>query len=359
MVNEKLHNIILISDGEETCGGDPVAAARELVAKGFKLKIFTLGFNVNETARKQLEDLATQFGGSYTDIRGGEELAQAMSRIAQQTFLIEKKNEDGNRIRGGDTFETAVSLEIGKEYMLDHHQKMGEYDYFSIEAAPGQAIKAWVTSSPNCITVSGSQATESKCSPIKETFYMEVADPSRKAVISHKVHGVAETGKESTVYFVPSGDGTRGLFYVVVGSPNVDLHKDHKFSIMATEEQGDAGQSKDAGSSMAQALAIEPGIHENNHLSSGDMVDMFKVKGRKGTIVKVAVTPAKQNLSLRVTVMGSLGETLKAFSTINPTSFESKPLASDGDIFIKIEMGQGRVGQRENSYLLGVSVSDS
>src|SRR5262245_42080406 len=36
---DEQQTIILVSDGEESCGGDPVATAKALLAKGFKLKI--------------------------------------------------------------------------------------------------------------------------------------------------------------------------------------------------------------------------------------------------------------------------------------------------------------------------------
>ena len=50
--------MILVSDGIETCGGDPLATVRDLAAKGFKVKVHTIGFDVDAAARAQLEAIS-------------------------------------------------------------------------------------------------------------------------------------------------------------------------------------------------------------------------------------------------------------------------------------------------------------
>jgi hypothetical protein len=71
-------NIILISDGIESCGGNPVKLAKELVREGFKIKIYTVGFDVDAQARKQLEEVSAATGATYTDARNKEALAEAV-----------------------------------------------------------------------------------------------------------------------------------------------------------------------------------------------------------------------------------------------------------------------------------------
>lgn len=64
--------IVLVSDGKETCRGDPVLAARELAAKG--ITIHTVGFVVDTAARMQLQTIARAAGGTYFDAPAGPEL---------------------------------------------------------------------------------------------------------------------------------------------------------------------------------------------------------------------------------------------------------------------------------------------
>ena len=77
--------IILVSDGEETCKGDPCAAIRELKAAGAKFVMHVIGFDVTEKEKKQLNCMASAGGGFYFTARNAGELKLA----AQQA--VEKK----------------------------------------------------------------------------------------------------------------------------------------------------------------------------------------------------------------------------------------------------------------------------
>ncbi|MEV4576669.1 hypothetical protein AB0K16_25815 [Nonomuraea jabiensis] len=46
--------ILLVSDGEETCGGDPVATARAFAEKGVDVQVDVIGFRVKDAARTEL-----------------------------------------------------------------------------------------------------------------------------------------------------------------------------------------------------------------------------------------------------------------------------------------------------------------
>lgn len=52
--------LILVSDGMETCEGDPIAAARDLVAAGYDLRVHVVGYDVAQfqAAREQLKKIA-------------------------------------------------------------------------------------------------------------------------------------------------------------------------------------------------------------------------------------------------------------------------------------------------------------
>jgi len=57
--------VYLISDGEETCGGDPVAAARSLHESGVQATVHVIGFDVDEATRAQLEAISEAGGGRF------------------------------------------------------------------------------------------------------------------------------------------------------------------------------------------------------------------------------------------------------------------------------------------------------
>ena len=75
--NER-NTIVLVSDGEETCGGDPCALAAELAAGDIELVIHTIGLAVDDVARTQLQCVADVSGGTYTDADRAEDLNVAL-----------------------------------------------------------------------------------------------------------------------------------------------------------------------------------------------------------------------------------------------------------------------------------------
>ncbi|HSH59614.1 MAG TPA: GDSL-type esterase/lipase family protein [Acidimicrobiales bacterium] len=70
--------IVLISDGEANCGGDPCVAARDLVASGVKFTVQAVGFNVSGAAPAQLQCIADATGGRYFEATDGAGLAEAI-----------------------------------------------------------------------------------------------------------------------------------------------------------------------------------------------------------------------------------------------------------------------------------------
>ncbi len=80
--------IILVSDGQETCGGDPCAVVKALKASGLKFVMHVVGFAVAEADKAQLACIADAGGGKYfgaADAAGLLAALQAVNReIAQK-----------------------------------------------------------------------------------------------------------------------------------------------------------------------------------------------------------------------------------------------------------------------------------
>jgi hypothetical protein len=77
------NSIILITDGEETCGGDPCAAAKAAHESGIKVKINVIGFKIEPKERAQLECIANAGGGKYVSANDAAELTAATQQVAQ------------------------------------------------------------------------------------------------------------------------------------------------------------------------------------------------------------------------------------------------------------------------------------
>lgn len=72
---KNIKNVVyVVSDGEETCGGDPVKAAKQLHKSGISAKVNIIGFDVSNKEQQQLKKVADAGGGSFTNAHSGEEM---------------------------------------------------------------------------------------------------------------------------------------------------------------------------------------------------------------------------------------------------------------------------------------------
>jgi hypothetical protein len=75
--------VILVSDGKETCEGDPCATAKALADADASLVIHTIGFAVYAAAKYQLQCIARVGRGRYFDADGAGKLASALGEAAK------------------------------------------------------------------------------------------------------------------------------------------------------------------------------------------------------------------------------------------------------------------------------------
>ena len=72
--------IVLVTDGLETCGADPCAVAAELAAAGIPIRAHVVGFGLGEGELAQMTCIAEATGGLLLAPRTGEELRAALTQ---------------------------------------------------------------------------------------------------------------------------------------------------------------------------------------------------------------------------------------------------------------------------------------
>ncbi len=78
---DRINSIVMLSDGIETCEGDPCGLVRNLMVEGINFTIHVIGLDVDQPARDQLSCIAYTSGGTYHDARSEQELAKALAEI--------------------------------------------------------------------------------------------------------------------------------------------------------------------------------------------------------------------------------------------------------------------------------------
>ena len=84
-----LRTVILVTDGEETCEGDPEMEIATLRAKGFDVRINIVGFAVDDNRLKEtFQKWAKIGGGAYFDASNASELASAVRAAVQLPYRV-------------------------------------------------------------------------------------------------------------------------------------------------------------------------------------------------------------------------------------------------------------------------------
>jgi len=111
-IKESAPTIVLISDGIESCGGDPCAAALTLKSSGMKFVMHVVGFDVDKNASEKLACIAKACGGKYFGAPDSEELLAVLSAVQRsvvQKSALEDKGSDGASARQLITTEDSIS----------------------------------------------------------------------------------------------------------------------------------------------------------------------------------------------------------------------------------------------------------
>ena len=80
--------IVVVSDGRETCGGDPEAAVQSLIDEGFDVSVNVVGLGLDRKSRREVARLAEIGGGTYYEARDADGLAKALKRATGAPFVV-------------------------------------------------------------------------------------------------------------------------------------------------------------------------------------------------------------------------------------------------------------------------------
>ncbi|MEW2490101.1 VWA domain-containing protein [Streptomyces sp. NPDC048411] len=137
---DSTRRIVLISDGEDTCGPlDPCEVARDIAARGIHLVIDTLGLVPNTKIREQLTCIAEATGGTYTAVQHTDELS---GRVKQLVDRAAEPVVTPVATEGADSCSAAPQLKAG---LYTDREKFGEHRWYRVDVLPGQELRASVS----------------------------------------------------------------------------------------------------------------------------------------------------------------------------------------------------------------------
>ena len=335
ITRESEKTIILLSDGEETCGGDPAATVSKLISEGFKFTLHVIGFNVDAKTKAQLEAASNAGGGMYFNAKDAKELSDALSEATKKSLVIDKpKTVYGTPIRGGNSFETAISVQPGIEYKLDHHQKDHEYDYFSIPVKAGKEIAVTLKTLEKGIQIREDGKTIEGDSPY---FGAKLNAHDRTQLVSEEI-----IGKKFETRLMQAPVSVDGNYYLLVGSEYADINMDHATFTVNLVSRGDLDSEVDAGQTMETALNAQIGTrYKLNYLGGYDKVDTYSFTAKASDKFFVGFIPdTGYDYYTYVKVLTEFKEPLtsKSFSGGKGGKTDTIQIDEDGTYYLEVSV---------------------
>lgn len=121
-------SIILVSDGEETCGRNPCEVAATLASRGVDVRIDVVGLGVQGSTRNQLQCIAKVGRGTYTDASDTDDLTSSLERARRRA--AEPFQVTGSSIAGSDSVAGAPTMAAGT--WTDTLPRSGRTKYYAL-----------------------------------------------------------------------------------------------------------------------------------------------------------------------------------------------------------------------------------
>lgn len=137
--------IILVSDGKETCEGDPCALAASLKKSGANIVVHTVGLGVDSATKGQLECIASVTGGKYFPATNAGDLINVLTAAVETEAenSAQKQGQgwlqvDGADISGHDIFDAATGEKLDQS--ISHVQSTVELPAGIYNVSVGKAL---------------------------------------------------------------------------------------------------------------------------------------------------------------------------------------------------------------------------
>lgn len=133
--------IYIVSDGAETCDGDPVQASKELVANHANHSVNIIGFDVDSKAEDQLKAVAEAGNGEYFKADNPEELKNTI----QYEWLPSTLDLAFAFTMAPDGWDMVEEYKVAEKYPLELWTIGRKEAYRIIDAAAIMAENDWIT----------------------------------------------------------------------------------------------------------------------------------------------------------------------------------------------------------------------
>lgn len=120
--NTGTKRVILVTDGEETCKGDPEQTIKSLQNSGVDVQVNIIGFAIDDDGLKQtFQSWAALGKGRYFDAHNQKQLTEVIQEASGNTYQV--INKAGEQISSGTVNGSSIPLPVGEYTVVLNGQK--------------------------------------------------------------------------------------------------------------------------------------------------------------------------------------------------------------------------------------------
>ncbi len=355
--------IILLTDGEESCGGDPEAVAAALREKGIDLEVHIVGFDLAVDEAAVMKDVAAAGGGAYYDARDAAQLQEALTEVI--TVTANKVDPDWLRtispVTGGETADEAPLVTPGT-YTLTDHLPRGKEMFFRVDTTRGQhGVVRGLIQSRRLVRDGDGQDNDQVESDLGYAQYtIRIYEADGGKIGGRTVRLAGEPGSYGHVGFSDlAGSG----FVFSISSDYDRVHKDALFNIEVIDAS-DQYLGVEAGDDLgADTPTLELGTPITGHLGDGDRKDVYRVALPPGAAgATLALAFSEPEFASRVIVKGlSTGRRIQSVASRGePYAMElALPAQESEGLMIEIRSNNPSLREKFSAYELTVASKES
>jgi len=311
---------VLITDGEETCGGDPVAAAASLSGAGVAVSTYVVGYDLDVAQREQLGAVARAGGTRYLDAADKNALAGALKEIVdievEKTARIAPSCE--NPVKGGLTPQTATLLPPGI-YTVAELLEPGVYRYYRVATQEGQRgiVRGLIQSWQYVYASDGPKESTAALAAMT----IEMRYPDGRPTAAQSARGAGSPGTAFDATFVDT-EGKGFIFGIGDNYRLVSPESLFEVSVAAFADGagGDAGDDP-KGDDFATISDESPAA---GHIGNEDLGDLWRYAPNTPANLTLSVAFGTPDFRYRLSVFDEASGKRIARSSKGPLSFSAQ-----------------------------------
>ena len=129
------YSIVLVTDGKETCGGDPCEVVRTLKKSGVDFTMHVVGFGVKSKDQEELECIAREGDGQFITALNKDELRVAVGKVTREE--PKPRTLKVTSLKNGEVFKSLVHVFSSSSGLLVEYGQTGDDGVALFQLFPG------------------------------------------------------------------------------------------------------------------------------------------------------------------------------------------------------------------------------